>query len=226
VSLKIWFILSEGQVTGPFSFEEVQSESTGKKEPLIWGKGQSEWLSPVKWRELLKDAPEAPALRHDPDSLWYVRISKEESKPQRYNDLISYLKGLNDLSEVEISTNQGKDWKEIYAYQNLVDDLGVSRRSHPRVPIVGTLTCEGPRGDFTARVISISEGGLGINDAKNLDIGDRFPAVLNSQNLYSTIHCTCEVVYVGTDGYAGIKFVNLADEFKSSIIEYVKKFAM
>lgn len=226
MSLKIWFILSEGQVTGPYSFEEIQSEAGTKHEPLIWGKGQSEWLSPAKWRELLKDAPEAPALRHDPESLWYVRIAKEEAKPQRYNDLISHLKSLNDLSEVEISTNQGKDWKEIYAYQNLVDDLGVSRRSHPRVPIVGTLVCEGPKGDFTARVISISEGGLGINDAKNLDIGDRFSAVLTSQNLYSTIHCTCEVVYVGNDGYAGIKFVNLADEFKSSIIEYVKKFAM
>ena len=43
--------------------------------------------------------------------------------------------------------------------------------------------------------------------------------------LFVTINTTCEVVYVGNDGYAGLRFVGLPEEFKSSIIEYVRKFA-
>ncbi|MNL61128.1 hypothetical protein D3C87_1850130 [compost metagenome] len=74
-------------------------------------------------------------------------------------------------------------------------------------------------------MISVSEGGFGVNDAKNLQIGEKFMGTLTSPNLYVTINCTCEVVYVGSDGYAGIRFVGLPAEYKTSIVEYVNKFA-
>ncbi|KYG65239.1 hypothetical protein AZI87_11810 [Bdellovibrio bacteriovorus] len=225
---KIWFILSEGQVNGPFDHEEIETRLASAKEPQIWGRGQSEWMNPIRWRQSLKESfqtlPSASAPS-EPQGFWKVRIEGKEKSPMKYSELIAYLKTLNDFSAVDICADSTGLWREVYAVPRVVEDLGISRRSHPRVPIVGTLNCEGPKGSFSCRVISISEGGLGINDARDLQIGERFEGSLTSPNLYVTVNATCEVVYVGNDGYAGLRFVGLPDEFKSSIIEYVNKFA-
>ncbi|WP_413293966.1 PilZ domain-containing protein [Bdellovibrio sp. HCB185ZH] len=224
---KIWFILNEGQVTGPFEPEEVESQVASFKEPLVWGRGQGEWDTPAKWRTKIKDLPPSTPAG-DQSKVWMTRIEgKINKEPMKYADMIVALKKLTDLSQVDISTDGGKTWKEVYALQQVVDDLGISRRSHPRVPIVGTLEFEPSETapPLKCRVISISEGGLGINDAEGLQIGQKFFATLTSPNLYQTITTTCEVVYMGNDGYAGLRFVGLPEEFKSSVIEYVRKFA-
>lgn len=230
MNLKIWFILNDGQVTGPLTSEEIESkiaslntQAQPSVEPQIWGRGHSEWMTPGKWRQVMR---ELQPLKADADNqqLWKIRIDGSEKKPMKYAELIAYLKNIKDFSRVDLSF-AGSGWKEIFGFQKVVDDLEISRRSHPRVPIVGTIVCESAQGDFSCRVISISEGGLGINDAQRLQIGERFSGTLTSPNLYVTIICTCEVVYAGTDGYAGVRFVGLTEEFKSSIIEYVNKFA-
>ncbi|WP_374080409.1 PilZ domain-containing protein [Bdellovibrio bacteriovorus] len=222
---KIWFILSEGQVNGPYDHEEIEARLSSAKEPQIWGRGQSEWMTPSRWRQSLKEALQTAPVSTEPQGVWKVRVEGQEKSSMKYSDLIAYLKTLKDFSVVDISADNSGVWKEVYAVPRVVEDLGISRRSHPRVPMVGTLACEGDKGEFTCRVISISEGGLGVNDARNLQIGERFKATLTSPNLFVTITSTCEVVYVGNDGYAGLRFVGLPTEFKSSIIEYVNKFA-
>ncbi|WP_413557005.1 PilZ domain-containing protein [Bdellovibrio sp. HCB209] len=224
---KIWFILNDGQVTGPFEPGEVESQIASFKEPLIWGRGQVEWDTPSKWRVKVKEMVPVSAPG-DQSKNWMTRIEGKVNKEAfKYSDMIVQLKKMTDLSQVDISTDGGKTWKEVYALQQVVDDLGISRRSHPRVPIVGTLEFEVGTTSATVkcRVISISEGGLGINDAESLQIGQKFFATLTSPNLYQTITTTCEVVYMGNDGYAGLRFVGLPEEFKSSVIEYVRKFA-
>nr|BFD62996.1 hypothetical protein BdHM001_16770 [Bdellovibrio sp. HM001] len=222
---KIWFILTEGQVTGPFDHAEIESRLSTAPEAQIWGRGQSEWMTPSKWRQSLKEQSQITTASNEPPGLWKIRIEGKEQPPMKYSDLIATLKKLRDYSAVDICTDNSKVWKEIYSIPRIVDDLGISRRSHPRVPMIGTLACESPKGEFSCRVISISEGGLGVNDAQNLQIGERFKGTLTSPNLFVTINTTCEVVYVGNDGYAGLRFVGLPEEFKSSIIEYVRKFA-
>lgn len=220
---KIWFILSEGQVQGPYDPEEIEARLSSVKDPQIWGRGQSEWMTPLRWRQSLKDAGSVAPASIQGQELWKVRIEGQEKAPMKYDDMIVYLKTLKDYSAVDLASEKGV-WKEIYALPRVVADLGISRRSHPRVPIVGTLACSGDKGEFACRVISISEGGLGVNDARDLQIGQRFESTLTSPNLFVTITSTCEVVYVGNDGYAGLRFVGLPMEFKSSIIEYVNKF--
>lgn len=221
---KIWFILSEGQTTGPFDQDEVESRLGSAKDPQIWGRGQAEWMNASKWRQALSDVG-IKTTSAEPPGQWRIRVEGQELPPRKYSELITYLKTLSDYSFVDIAADENSPWKEVYSIPRVVEDLGISRRSHPRVPIVGTLTCDGAKGAFTCRVISISEGGLGINDARNLQIGERFEGVLTSPNLFVTIPMTCEVVYVGGDGYAGLRFVGLPVEHKSSIIEYVNKFA-
>lgn len=223
---KVWFILNEGQVAGPCDQDEIEGRLTSAKEPQIWGRGQSEWMTPVRWRQALKEGHHLTASAPENPGLWKVRKDGQEKNPMSYTELISFLKSQKDLSMVDISSNEGSSiWKEVYAFPQITEDLGISRRTHTRVPLVGTLTCQGEDGEFVCRVISISEGGLGVNDAKALKIGQQFKATLNSANLFITINTTCEVVYVGGDGYAGLRFVGLPSEFKSSIVEYVNKFA-
>lgn len=223
MSTKNWFILSEGQVIGPFSPEEVESKVGSLSQPQIWGRGQGEWMEPNKWRQSLKDLPPTPAAASK--DLWRIRVEGKDLQPMVYDELLKYLRSLKDYSSIDIYMDKSGQWKDLYAVQQIVDELGISRRSHPRVPITGTLECETEDGSFECRVISISEGGLGVSESKNMQIGQRFKSTLKSPNLYIAVSCTCEVVYIGNDGYAGMRFVSLTEEAKSSIIEYVKKFA-
>jgi hypothetical protein len=221
-----WFLLRDGQVTGPYEKEDVESRLTLGSSPLIWGRGQTEWVAPDRWAQLLKEGESQLRSQRNAgaDRLWKIRIAGQELKPMNHDQMIDFLRTQKDLSEIQIWTEGYTDWKEIYQIHKIMDELGVSRRQHPRVPIMGTLTCEGATGNITARILSVSEGGLGITDAPDVKIGEKFKTILKSPNLYAPIHSTVEVVYVGADGYAGMKFISLHPESKSTIIEYVKKF--
>ncbi len=224
--MKTWFLLNDGQVSGPFNPEEIETRLSQSKEPLIWGKGQTEWNSPDKWRKILKNLESEAQVKSSAPEKWHARIEGKELPAMDYEQLLDKLRAIKDYSNVDLKTDSNNVWKEIYSVQRVADDLGLTRRSHPRVPVVGTLTYDDEQNNKnTAKVISISEGGLGINDAKKFSIGERFRATIQSPSLYVTINATCEVVYVGNDGYAGLKFVGLPMEAKGAIIEYVNKFA-
>lgn len=221
---KRWFLLHEEQVTGPYADQEIENKLSNTKNPLIWGRGQSEWLPPDKWRLALKSLLDQQALEQQLHRQWKMQVDHKELTPMTLDELIEQLKDYKDLSPVRVWTEGFDDWKEVFQVRKIMDELGVSRRSHPRVPIMGTLKGHAPSGDVSAKVISISEGGLGVNHAKDLQIGDKFPVSITSPNLYLEINANIEVVYVGGDGYAGMRFLGLPNEAKSTIIEYVKKF--
>lgn len=222
---KKWFLLNDGQVSGPFSKEDVESRSNLTASSLVWTRGQNEWVPSQRFDQLLRDMDSGDRKnRAHAERIWKIRNAGQELRPLNHDQMIDYLKTLKDLSEVQLWTEGYSEWKDIYQIHKIMDELGVSRRQHPRVPIMGTLNCEGATGQFSARVLSVSEGGLGITDAPRVRIGEKFKTLLKSPNLYTPIHSTVEVVYVGVDGYAGLKFVSIHPESKSAIIEYVKKF--
>lgn len=223
---KIWFILCDGHVVGPCTQEEIEQRLVSTPEAQIWSRGQTEWLSPVKWRKLFTNNPQSSKAHVEPPHLWRLRDDENKDHVVTYAKLISYLKNKKDLSSVELSpSDQAPQWKSVFTFPQIADDLGITRREHSRVPLVGTLTCHGDHEEFTCRVISISEGGMGINNAFDLVIGQKFKTTLHSSNLLMPVSATCEVVYIGGDGYAGLRFVGLPAEVKSSILDYVKKFA-
>lgn len=220
-----WFLLADSQVSGPFSKEEVLARAAPLKEPLVWGRGSTEWVQMSRWDRTVKDLE---TLDNKPkssvDRQWKIKNAGVEMKLMSHDQMLEYLKTQKDYGEIQIWTDGYTEWKDIYQIHKILDELGVSRRLHPRVPIMGTLTCEGATGTFNARVLSISEGGLGITDSPDVKIGEKFKTLLKSPNLYAPIHATTEVVYVGADNYAGLKFIGLHPESKSAVIEYVRKF--
>ena len=224
---RIWFVVQkEGQVQGPYTPEEVETQVAQNKDALIWGRGFTEWLDLASWRSTKDQTPSLTATAPaEQATSWSFRVDGGPGQgPFKYSELLEALKKLDDYSKVDVMGEAIDSWKEIYEVQKLVDELGISRRAHPRVPIMATLKYETPQGPQTLKVISISEGGLGANDAQHLKIGDKLKGTLTSPHLFVSINCTAEVVYVGQDSYAGLKFVSVPTESKSAIIEYVKKF--
>jgi hypothetical protein len=218
-----WFLLDINQVNGPFSVPEIEGMLQSVANPLIWGRGLSEWISPMLWREALKDPNFSnPVTAQEPR--WKYRSGDREFGPVSYSELIQALKKELDYTGITVWNETTNEWAEIYLVPKVSDELGVSRRVHPRVPIMGTLQCDLPQGSTSVKVISISEGGVGVSSAANFKIGDKFKATLASPNLFISINCIIEVMYVGTEGYCGLRFVNLPMEAKSAVIEYVNKF--
>lgn len=220
-----WFVLSNDQVKGPFDRDGLESSLSQASNPLIWGRGQTEWLTPEQWEKMLIDL-ESTVTRNrlQSEREWRVRIGDQELRPMIYTQMIDYVKNLADVSNILIWTEGYNEWKEIFQIHKIMDDLGVSRRRHPRVPIMGQIDAEGTSGTFSARALSISEGGLGMTESPPVRIGDQYKLILKSPNLYAPLHANAEAVFAGQDGYVGMKFTGLPTESKSAIIEYVKKF--
>ncbi|MFN8945297.1 MAG: PilZ domain-containing protein [Pseudobdellovibrionaceae bacterium] len=226
-----WYLLLDGHVVGPMTESEIDQKVTSPLDPvnqsetLIWGKGFPEWVQYSQWKTEKNQILQEESVKSPKDPLWKYKSHGITSQWMALSELLQSLKQLDDISQTQVSRDDNDSWRDVYQVAQLVDHLGITRRAHPRVPIMGTLEMELPTGAITARVISISEGGVGITDVRGVSLGQKFKAQLKSPNLFATINCNCEVVYVGQDGYAGIKFHNLNSEYHGAIIEYVKKFA-
>lgn len=219
-----WFILLEGQVEGPFVDDDIDLKmKNNSAESLVWGKGLSEWLTYDMWkndRAQFEEVKEA-----EKEILWSYKKNDQASPWMPLTDFIKSIQDVPETTELQIANDQEKVFRNLFEYPKLIEELGITRRAHPRVPIMGSLDAEVNGRAISMRVISISEGGLGVTEAKQLSLGQRFKAQLKSPNLFVAVNCQCEAVYVGQDGYAGIKFHNLNSEFHGAIVEYINKFA-
>ena len=221
---KKWFINSNNQVSGPFDPPMIEHHLITNSEILIWGRGFNEWVSGPEWRVKMASPQTSQMSQTNDLILWKYRVAGAESKKMNLSDLIAELKGSPQLSMHEIWSNKTNEWKEIFVVSEVADMLGLSRRSHPRVPIMGIYEGHFDKLEFKHAVVTISEGGLGLGDAKEFKIGDQLKGVFNTPNLSMPIQCFCEVVYVGEDGYVGLRFVTLPSDLQSLIIAYVNKF--
>ena len=221
---KKWFLLIDGKITGPFSPQEIQNALPAHPNALIWGKGTSEWLEPSDWKKTISN-PSSEAVQTLNDSKkWYYRIGRAEKGPFLLAELVDLLRKEKDFTQIEIKESHEKGWVEIYAVPRIVETLGITRRSSPRVPIMGTFTFEFENLSTTARVVTISEGGIGLSEPAGLALGNQVRGVIRSAHLPTSINCNCEVVYLGNDGYTGLRFTFIPAEASSAIIEYVNQF--
>jgi hypothetical protein len=191
--------------------------------PLIWGRGIPEWFTVERWKKHIHQY-KLNSSQAQKERMWTLISRGHEMEPMTYANLISYLKSLEELGDIRIWTEGYNDWKEVYQIHKIMDDLGISRRVFPRVPITGTALLEHSKGNLTVNLASISEGGMGVTDGKNFAIGEKYKCTIKSPNLFAAIHATGEIVFIGNENYAGFKFIGLPQEAKSAIVEYVKKF--
>ena len=219
-----WFLCADGVVSGPYDQNIVNERVANSPQSLIWGRGLPDWISPQKWKKIEGELEKTISQhRVANERLWKLKVGDEEQPPMIFEQMLAFLRTRHDYGEMMVWTEGYSEWKELFQIHKIMDELGVPRRRHPRVPLMGQVSCEGATGIFNGRVLSISEGGLGFTDSEPVKIGEKFKIIIKSPNLYLPIHATAEVVYVGNDGYVGMKFIGLQSESKSAIIEYVKK---
>ena len=228
---KIWFILENEIVAGPFTPYDIEKkiESKNKSDLFFWGKGHTDWMSFDRWQSRIKELEtQSYQYKQQVERMWKIKSDPaSEEIIANHNQMIQYLKTLKDLSKVRIWTEGYSDWKEVFQIHKIMDELGVSRRAHPRVPIMGSVQIESgtDKEPLQARILTISEGGIGASGCVGFNIGEKVKLIIKSPNLYAPVHATAEVVFLGSAEYAGFKFSGLATESKSAIVEYVRKFS-
>jgi hypothetical protein len=133
---------------------------------------------------------------------------------------------IEDPSQIGIYDSVAQKWSEIYTFKDIVEKLGLSRRKHPRVPILAQFSGSSSRHEkFSARLVTISIGGIGLTDVFDLKIGDKIYGQITSPHFYSPVAIEADVTYSGKDGYVGFKFSQISDESQSLVTNYIKRFS-
>ena len=141
------------------------------------------------------------------------------------SELLGFISKQKDISTLSIQNPKTKEWTDVYAYPEIVERLGLSRRKHPRVPILATFAGLNSKAEeMSTKVVTISEGGMGFTEVFDLKIGDTVEGQISSPHFFQPLHIKADVIYSGLDGYIGLKFSQINDEAKSAIVDYIKKF--
>ena len=141
------------------------------------------------------------------------------------SELLSLISKQEDVSDISIQDPKTKEWKEVYAFPDIVEKLGISRRKQQRVPILAQFNGRSNKSkNVSYRVITVSEGGMGFTENYDLKIGDDVEGQITSPHFFQPISVKADVIYAGLDGYIGLKFSQITDETKAAVIEYIKKF--
>lgn len=243
-----WYLQLNGQVQGPLSQETlsgaIQSLSTDNlTQALVWTRGLPEWIKAEKWSSgeqvtqqtsnLIAENPQEDELyektfnqrKTEQNQLYRVQLDYIDQSPMTKNELMTFIAKQEDVSRISILDPKNKEWREIYAFPDIVEKLGLSRRKQPRVPILAQFTGKiNGRKDINSTVITISQGGMGFTENFDLVIGDEIEGSITSPHFFQPISVKADVIYAGSDGYVGLKFSQIADEAKSALIDYIKKF--
>ena len=225
----MWFFLVEGQVNGPLAMGQLEDRLQGMKTenpPLIWWRGQKEWVSVSAWREYahsLKDADEK-----NRNLRWDLKLESETHTQLVRDDLLAKIEGLDKKSTILIKPHHESEWKSVFEMPTIMDELGMGRRKHLRVPIQGVAEFYfDEKNDsivYQSKLTSISEGGFGIIGTHHLAVGDTSKMVLKSDLLSFPIHCRAQLMYISKDGYGGFQFENISTEHQSTILMFINQF--
>lgn len=218
------FILNGDEVLGPYTEAELEEKlnSQSYSNPLIWWRGLPEWLPQGQWKSQFTNLKKKSLEKAE--RLWKLRVGGGEALLLTQNQMFEHLKTEEDLANVEVWTEGYAKWEPVFQIHPIMDQLGISRRKHPRVPLAGTVSLDLGGRLVDAEPRTISEGGLGVAKVSGLEIGQKLSLVIRSPQLYLTIHTTAEVVYANKLGIAGLRFEGLGSESRAAVIEYVKKF--
>lgn len=234
---------------------ELKLNQNDLEKIMVWKRGLTDWLKASKWQpDRAGEESTAVATGFNPDAtqvnfkngnqknnnnlfektiidavaespLFRVQLNYVDQPLMTKPDLLTFISKLTDVSKLSIQNPKTKEWNEVFAYPDIVERLGLSRRKHSRVPILAQFTGKSNKHpELAAKIVTISEGGMGFTEVFDLKIGDQVEGQIISPQFFQPLHVLADVIYSGLDGYIGLKFSQINDEAKSAIIEYAKKF--
>lgn len=221
-----WFVCKSENVQGPFSGEEIKAQAAGGTLPLdclIWGRGQKDWIPLARWVKEAGQKVEAAPVVHE--QLWHYAVDGASKGPMTRAELINEVRALKQKDEILVWTKGMKAWADLYEFHDLLDEIGLNRREHPRAPIHGQAVVKiDDTHSMLAQLKVISLGGCGITGIhENLAIGQTITIEMRSDELGDSITSKATVQYITQSGYIGLKFQSLSIENKARIMQYVKQ---
>ena len=222
-----WFVFHKGEVSGPMSTQNIEDGLRSKRwsqDSLVWWRGQKDWVSVAIWKSQLDTIQNkvTPQYRH---RAWYIAVGGEQSGPLSENDLITQLSKNKNLSAVQVWTEGMNGWEFVFNCQEIADKIGLSRRVHTRVSIVGSVWMhdhpEASQDPYELE--TISEGGIGIRKGPKAQIGDHYKMTIKSPFLANPIRVEAKVVYSSLHGDLGFSFQMLSMESKSLVMDYIRR---
>ncbi len=221
-----WFLLQNEKVTGPFSDEEIKTQMTTTKIPgdaLIWGRPMNAWKNLISWE---KELPQLVATMENAISqqMWHYAVDGDSKGPMTRAELINELKNSRFKGEVLVWTKGMKAWSSLYEFHDLLDEIGLNRRDHPRAHIDGAAVIKFDSTVLQAELKSISPGGFSavLTGGGTLAIGQLIHADISSPHLGVPVSAKSTVQYVADTGLYGFKFQGVNMECKAHIMEYIK----
>jgi hypothetical protein len=219
-----WYICDNEAVSGPYDTEIVQQKiSVGEFGPLclIWGQPQDEWKPLNWWSEHLTELLSSQKQPKN-DKLWHYVINGVSHGPVKRFDLVQALKDLSDRSDILIWTNGMSDWQPLFDVTDIMDEIGITRRKHPRAKISGQIILKNKEQNFIGSLNSVSAGGCGVTGIKDIPVGSTVQLTLKSENFHKELRAQAEVRYISKTGYMGLMFNAINSEEKAAIIDYVR----
>ena len=219
-----WFVCQNEDVDGPFDSEEIKQRLESGKisgTTMIWGRPQAEWKTVDWWAmnlpDLLKKAGKAAQVE-----VWHYVYQEVSHGPMPRAELIANVKDIQDKSNVFIWTTGMTEWMPIFENHELIEEIGISRRKHPRADIDGSVSVDVDGTDHIGQLKMVSAGGCGISGVHGLTVGKVVHITLRSEFFFKPLNATAEVRYVTDSGFVGLQFSSINMEEKSAIIDYVR----
>ena len=211
-----WFLNTNEDVSGPFSTEEVKEQiACGlPKDCLIWTRTQDEWHTIGWWEKELPNLVEENP-QHPENHKWHLAYQGEAKGPMTRADLIKHLDRMESFQGVMLWAKGMKHWAPVYEFHDVMDDIGVNRRSHPRARIKGIVTININNLVEVAQLETISEGGLGVTGLQDKIPQQEIQIEIKSPSLSELIYAKAEVRYTNDSGFTGLQFTQISTESKA-----------
>lgn len=222
-----WFTCIEEKVEGPYELEKLKEmlvSGSLPKDCLIWGRGQEEWRQASKWIGSVDSTVQKLEPKKQGQA-WHFALDGESKGPMSRAELLHELRHIREKDEILVWTKGMKQWADLFDFHDLVDELGLNRRTHLRANIDGTLTVTlEDGGKLMGHLRTCSEGGMGAGGFhNNLSMGLNVKLDINSDKLGEPFSVKAQVQYVTDSGYVGFKFLSIGMEAKSKIVQHINE---
>lgn len=222
-----WFICHNENVVGPFTVDEIKDQvhqGLLGQECLVWGRGQGDWVSVGNWIKLSDSYQASEVQNHRPEQMWHYAIEGDSKGPMSRGELILELSNIRNKDQILVWTKGMTAWADLFEFHDLLDELGLNKREHPRAPIRGAVVITPEDGaPIIAQLKTVSAGGVGATNVnQSLSMGQNVTLEIKSDSLNETISVKAQVQYVTELGFVGFKFQSISMEAKSRILQYLR----
>jgi len=218
-----WFFLSQkNEVLGPLEKWEIELHLVSEPEGLVWGSGATDWLAADEWRKRVRLLEEVLSdLESDKQEIWYYQDKSKVLGPFDYHNLIQELKKCVDSSQISIRRAPNKKMRSINEWPILVEEIGLSRRRHNRVPIQAQFQSDKT---FKKKLNTISEGGFSLLECSEFNLGDRLTGHILSSFFDSPLQCSAKLIHQHSNEISSFQFESINSQDLRLIQKYTAQF--